>query len=1449
MRKQIKNLSKKLACGLLALATVVSTVNYIPSVKTVKAETKAEVTEVNSQGSEYDNLSDSRKKEICDGDFMNTPDLYDIDVKTTPFNEIAFIVGRNQMKAIANWYVTLTNEEKDILNENIGLFREPIKPGVYCEKEGVYSYYNKGYEYFEALAKCKSIKVQINAVSGKVSLHYYINGSIVANSAVTAYIDFSGDAAQSGTAGSLNTRRAYSGSLTFSGKTNFIELLDDTYATQGTDTTIRSLGMRKADGSLQLIAGSADALAFNFLHLKFYINSPATVYPSKYASDTFAEIWDNSDIPDLCGVYSTESFVYGKGSSSEGNYYIDLYQSADKTQDDSLNKTGYNQFVFSVMDMTKGTNFGILYNATEVDTDTWVKWTVTFYDKLGSSKKKIVYYANETKKKIFSEDKSTQITSFPKPSDYFTGSTGTAKVYAGDKLVETVSATGEFKEGWYGLSYTDPWAVYKLTKAQTSFYAYQTFDYTLASTNGVPNEYISTESTTFMPEGGNTAIAINGKTVYQAPSTTISVYAEDDYTYNLPLVSSNSTITLPEQSDKTYTVTNAYDGTTATVTAKFNDYILTRNTSPTHYSKGNTITNFDASTDKLYVTYNNASYTLPVKKKNVTVTFDNNVNSQTKEASVATYSINGTRSGNAGENVSIIQDTTIAPLTWTPAKFTLPAAEKTIQLTRQGDTTLMQKTTNTGWYINDDTTKEIVAEGEFETDVDVSAKVSDWKNTTFTFSAPEKDVTIYPEGSNSITKKATLKNGKVTTGVNVQDVEATDGMFEVSTNADSNFTNGEWDDAIFKFAAPEKDVTLYVDGSTNITRKAKLEEGEITPYESETATPEAVKADNGSFTIKSTKDLTFTNKTWGDATFTLPKNAPEKEGYMFTGWKDEDGNSYNLGDTVTTSTDKELTAKWSKIEYNLTIIDSYNHTVTTNAALDYNPESTYNHLFAGYTDMEVNETNEDEAVAKFPSLSIDAIKDNVSESAKEWNGSVCTITLYVVKTKINNPVSGTTNNNIDTIIVNISSGDSVSASDLKELADRIETMMPAFKGYADSIIKAIQDSTAITAEQKEQILAHLASGYLTDEDKELLKKVIEASALTDAEKASIVTIINKSTTLPYDTQLILYNTLASGGSVNYDYDGITYRVTKNDDNTVSVGVENFGDKKEVTIPNEITLAGHSFPVTAINDKGFYNDKALEIIHIPNNVQTIGVSAFEGCSNLKTVDIAPSGLTTIKSKAFKNCVSLTSFTCPSTLVVIGSYAFYNCKKMTTFKSNKGLLKICAHAFEKCSSLKQINIPSTLLKIGDYVYKDCVKIAKVVYENKTATQLERLGNGAFMNCKSLTSIYIPSRVDLIKRYVFKGCKKLKKVTGMKIVSTIQKQAFSKCTSLKSFTVVKTIRRIDSKAFYGDKKLKTVTIKGKALSKVGSKAFKKCSKKIKFKVKKKYIKKFTKLLKNKF
>ena len=140
---------------------------------------------------------------------------------------------------------------------------------------------------------------------------------------------------------------------------------------------------------------------------------------------------------------------------------------------------------------------------------------------------------------------------------------------------------------------------------------------------------------------------------------------------------------------------------------------------------------------------------------------------------------------------------------------------------------------------------------------------------------------------------------------------------------------------------------------------------------------------------------------------------------------------------------------------------------------------------------------------------------------------------------------------------------------------------------------------------------------------------------------------------------------------------------------------------------------------------FANCTALTAIEIPASVETIGVSAFSSCSSLATVTFEKgSRLKTINgdadSGAFANCTALTAIEIPASVETIGESAFQGCSNLTTV------------TFEKGSQLKTIGGGYYSFSSYHYYYGAFYELEKLMTVDMSAcTQVETIGKYAFGN----------------------------------------------------------------------------------------------------------------------
>lgn len=125
-------------------------------------------------------------------------------------------------------------------------------------------------------------------------------------------------------------------------------------------------------------------------------------------------------------------------------------------------------------------------------------------------------------------------------------------------------------------------------------------------------------------------------------------------------------------------------------------------------------------------------------------------------------------------------------------------------------------------------------------------------------------------------------------------------------------------------------------------------------------------------------------------------------------------------------------------------------------------------------------------------------------------------------------------------------------------------------------------------------------------------------------------------------------------------------------------------------------------ITSIDDVSIYHKEALEKIHLPNSLETIGARSFSGCSSLTGSITIPEGMTSISESTFEGCSNLQEVILPESLTDIGDNAFYGCSKLKNINLPDGLLTIGNYAFGG-AQVEFMVIPTSVRSIGDYAFE--------------------------------------------------------------------------------------------------------------------------------------------------
>ena len=261
-------------------------------------------------------------------------------------------------------------------------------------------------------------------------------------------------------------------------------------------------------------------------------------------------------------------------------------------------------------------------------------------------------------------------------------------------------------------------------------------------------------------------------------------------------------------------------------------------------------------------------------------------------------------------------------------------------------------------------------------------------------------------------------------------------------------------------------------------------------------------------------------------------------------------------------------------------------------------------------------------------------------------------------------------------------------------------------------------------------------------------------------------------------------------------------------------------------------------VETIGEGAFYCCYGLtgELV-IPNSVQTIGEGAFAQCMGLTGIrvdagntvydsrgtcnaimetatntlvsgcknTIIPEDCESIGNYAFEGCTELTSLTIPNSVKTIGVCAFYQCYAWTgQLTIPEGVTSIGERAFYECSGLTGVTIPNSVTSIEYMVFAGCGGFTSVTIPKSVQT----IGKEAFSACTGLTSLIIEEGVKTIGEEAFGSCNELTKVTIPNSVTSIGENTFEYCSGLTEVIIGNGVQTIGSSAFYRCSGLNKIT-----------------------------------------
>lgn len=253
---------------------------------------------------------------------------------------------------------------------------------------------------------------------------------------------------------------------------------------------------------------------------------------------------------------------------------------------------------------------------------------------------------------------------------------------------------------------------------------------------------------------------------------------------------------------------------------------------------------------------------------------------------------------------------------------------------------------------------------------------------------------------------------------------------------------------------------------------------------------------------------------------------------------------------------------------------------------------------------------------------------------------------------------------------------------------------------------------------------------------------------------------------------------------------------------------------------EAVRFGAGSRLQSIGVSAFYGCKNLKELAIPEHTERIGYSAFVRCESLTSIAL-PAGVTALPIRTFEFCTSLETVRFAAKHVELDTRVFFGCQNLgsITFPEGGGFSGIGSGAFQNCFALKTMAVHTT--EIGAYAFS-----GSGLTSVEIGAEVSEIQEEAFADCADLTEVVFAanSRLSEVKRGTFRGTR----LTAVRIPSGVQyisEAAFSDCKELMEvvFDGDASLTYIGRAAFQGTG-LKTIAIPARAVE-IGPYAFDDC------------------------
>ena len=199
---------------------------------------------------------------------------------------------------------------------------------------------------------------------------------------------------------------------------------------------------------------------------------------------------------------------------------------------------------------------------------------------------------------------------------------------------------------------------------------------------------------------------------------------------------------------------------------------------------------------------------------------------------------------------------------------------------------------------------------------------------------------------------------------------------------------------------------------------------------------------------------------------------------------------------------------------------------------------------------------------------------------------------------------------------------------------------------------------------------------------------------------------------------------------------LTYKLASDYLSYIVTGIEDGADVETLVIPDE----HDGLPVTAIAAEAFSANVDIVCAVLGENIVSIGDSAFENCSSLKSVNI-PGQVTYIGYRAFRHCTALEQLQFDAAAAGDCYEVLYNAGA-----DGAGITVTFGADVEA--------VPSNMFNVSNSMYAPKL----VAIEFAEGCRVSSIGDSAFFGCTGLLNVSLPAGVAYVGYEAFCGCSSL-------------------------------------------------------------------------------------------